>query len=103
APNWQVWAVERRENLLEDQSMFDKAKAGKATPQQVFDYYLGYLNNPNVNPHFQNIPTDKVTFARNWGMNTEMQDLRRVVLKAEKLRGRLVVAGHSLGGSLAPP
>src|SRR3954451_220688 len=23
---WQAWAVERRENLLEDQSMFDKAK-----------------------------------------------------------------------------
>jgi pimeloyl-ACP methyl ester carboxylesterase len=100
APNWQVWAVERRENLLEDQSVFDKAKAGKATPQQVFDYYLGYLNNPNVSPHFQNIPTDKVTFARNWGMNTEMQDLRRVVLKAEKLRGRVVVGGHSLGGSM---
>src|SRR4051794_7309589 len=37
---WQVWAVERRENLLEDHSIFNKAKEGKATPQQVFDYYL---------------------------------------------------------------
>src|SRR5689334_5051271 len=32
APEWQVWAVERRENLLEDQSVFDKGKAGTATP-----------------------------------------------------------------------
>ena len=32
AKGWQVWAVERRENLLEDHSMFNKAKAGKATP-----------------------------------------------------------------------
>jgi hypothetical protein len=24
-PGWQVWAVERRENLLEDQSMLDRA------------------------------------------------------------------------------
>src|SRR3954466_12882581 len=43
APKWQVWAVERRENLLEDQSMFDRAKAGTATPKQVFDYYLGWI------------------------------------------------------------
>src|SRR4051812_33634361 len=32
-PEWQVWAVERRENLLEDQSMFDKVKAAQATPE----------------------------------------------------------------------
>jgi hypothetical protein len=46
AKGWQVWAVERRENLLEDQSMLDRAKAGTATPRQVFDYYLGYLADP---------------------------------------------------------
>src|SRR3954449_13302302 len=27
APKWQVWSVERRENLLEDQSMLNQAKA----------------------------------------------------------------------------
>src|SRR5581483_1241029 len=32
APGWQVWSVERRENLLEDQSVFNRAKRGKATP-----------------------------------------------------------------------
>src|SRR5690242_221664 len=36
APGWQVWSVERRENLLEDQSMLDKVKAGTATAQQGF-------------------------------------------------------------------
>ena len=41
AKGWQVWSVERRENLLEDHSMLDRAKAGQATPQQLFDYYLG--------------------------------------------------------------
>src|SRR5919204_4040074 len=25
-PGWQVWSVERRENLLEDQSVFNRAK-----------------------------------------------------------------------------
>src|SRR5437870_7252096 len=40
---WQVWAIERRENLLEDHSMLNRAKNGKATPKQLFDYYLGFL------------------------------------------------------------
>src|SRR6185312_7320276 len=53
AKGWQVWAVERRENLLEDHSMLDRAKAGEATPQQLFDYYLGYLDDASVSPHFR--------------------------------------------------
>ncbi|HEY0632802.1 MAG TPA: hypothetical protein VGC98_12160, partial [Thermoleophilaceae bacterium] len=30
AKTWQVWAVERRENLLEDHSVLNRLKAGKA-------------------------------------------------------------------------
>src|SRR3954464_1481039 len=56
APGWQVWAVERRENLLEDQSVIDRAKAGTATPQDLYDYYLGWLKNPAITRHFQSIP-----------------------------------------------
>jgi pimeloyl-ACP methyl ester carboxylesterase len=100
APGWQVWSVERRENLLEDQSVFDRAKAGKATPQQGFDYYLGWLSDPSITPHFQLIPDSQVGYARGWGMNTEIQDLRRVVLRAQKLGGKVVVGGHSLGGTI---
>src|SRR5690242_10879181 len=33
-PDWQVWAVERRENLLEDHSVLDQAKDGLVTGQQ---------------------------------------------------------------------
>ena len=40
---WQVWAIERRENLLEDHSYLDKYVNGEATNQDVFDYYLGWL------------------------------------------------------------
>ena len=100
APGWQVWAVERRENLLEDQSMFDRAKAGKATPQQVFDYYLGWIKNSSVTSHVRLIPDSEVGYARQWGMNVEIGDLRRVVLRAQKLGGKVVVGGHSLGGSI---
>jgi pimeloyl-ACP methyl ester carboxylesterase len=100
SPGWQVWAVERRENLLEDQSMMNKAKAGKATGKQLFDYYLGYLTDNTVKTHFQSIPDASVQYAKQWGMNTEIGDLRRVVLEAEKLGGHVVVGGHSLGGSI---
>jgi pimeloyl-ACP methyl ester carboxylesterase len=100
APAWQVWAVERRENLLEDQSLFDRAKAGTATPKEVFDYYLGWLKDTSVTTHVRLIPDSEVSYARKWGMNTEIRDLRRVVLRAKKLGGKVVVGGHSLGGSI---
>jgi hypothetical protein len=99
-PNWQVWAVERRENQLEDQSVFNRAKAGHASPQKVFDYYLGYLADPGITDHFQAIPDDQVTYAKRWGLKTEIGDLRLVVERAERLGGRVVVGGHSLGGSI---
>jgi pimeloyl-ACP methyl ester carboxylesterase len=100
APGWQVWAVERRENLLEDQSVLDRAKAGTASPQEMFNYYLGWIKDPSITTHFQPIPDAQVTYAKQWGMNTEIEDLRRVVLRAEKLGGKVVVGGHSLGGSI---
>jgi pimeloyl-ACP methyl ester carboxylesterase len=100
AKDWQVWAVERRENLLEDQSMVDKAKAHKITAQQLSDYYVGWIENSAIKNHFELIPDSRVGFARQWGMNTEIQDLRRVVLRAQKRGGKVVVGGHSLGGSI---
>ena len=53
---WQVWSVERRENLLEDQSELNLFKEGKATATQLFDYYLGYLKDPAITHHFQLVP-----------------------------------------------
>src|SRR3954462_7479503 len=100
APGWQVWAVERRENLLEDQSVFDRVKAGQATAKQVFDYYLGWIKDSSVTTHMRLIPDSEVGYAREWGMNTEIQDLRRVVVRAKRLGGKVVVGGHSLGGSI---
>jgi pimeloyl-ACP methyl ester carboxylesterase len=100
ARSWQVWAVERRENQLEDHSVLDRAKMGAATGQELFDYYLGWLTNPSITTHFQLIPDADVAFAREWGMRVEIEDLRRVV-KAAKRRGRrVVVGGHSLGGTI---
>jgi pimeloyl-ACP methyl ester carboxylesterase len=100
AKGWQVWSVERRENQLEDQSVAEKAKEGKASARELFNYYLGWINNPAISKHFQPIPDSKVEFAKRWGMRVEIQDLRRVVKAAEARGGRVVVMGHSLGGSI---
>ena len=54
-PGWQVWSVERRENLLEDQSELNLFKKQEATATQLFDYYLGYLKDPAITHHFQTI------------------------------------------------
>ncbi len=100
SPKWQVWAVERRENLLEDHSSLDLGKTGKATIRQVFDYYLGWLKDSTITPHVRLIPDAEVGYAKQWGMATEIGDLRKVVLRAEKLGGKVVVGGHSLGGTI---
>jgi len=97
---WQVWSIERRENLLEDQSMLDRAKLGKASPKQVFDYYLGFLADPRIKRHFRFIPDSSVQFAKEWGMNVAVQDLHRVIEAARKLGGKVVLGGHSLGGAV---
>ena len=99
-PNWQVWSVERRENFLEDQSMLDAAKRGDATARDVFDYYLGYLTDPSVTDHYTPVPDADVPFARNWGMNVEVQDLRRVVRLASRHDRNVAMGGHSLGGTI---
>lgn len=101
-PNWQVWSVERRENFLEDQSKLDELKEGEATAQEFFDYYLGYLSDPGIADHYEPVESSAVPFARNWGMNVEVQDLHRVVRRASRGGKRNVaMAGHSLGGSIA--
>jgi hypothetical protein len=100
AMRWQVWAVERRENLLEDQSMLDRVKRGAAAPGQLFDYYLGWLTNPGVKRHVRLVPDSAVPFARTWGIRVAVGDLRRVVRAARRRGGRVVLGGHSLGGSI---
>ena len=99
-PGWQVWSVERRENLLEDQSMISRAKRGLANPKQLFHYYLGYINEGGIEPHMHLIPESAVMFAKNWGMNVAVEDLHTVIEKAKALGGKVVLSGHSLGGSV---
>jgi hypothetical protein len=97
---WQVWAVERRENLLEDHSRLNRAKARRIGGQELFDYYLGWLANSSITPHFRLIPDAEVAYAKRWGMRVEIEDLHRVVRAAKRAGRRVVLGGHSLGGTI---
>jgi pimeloyl-ACP methyl ester carboxylesterase len=97
---WQVWAVVRRESLLQDESALNRYKRHQVSATQLFDYYLGYLKTPSVKRHYTPVTTSSVAFAKSWGMNVAVQDLHRVIGAARKLGGRVVLGGHSLGGSV---
>ena len=100
SPDWQVWAVERRQNLLEDHSRLDSFDAGEIGNQELFDYYLGYLNDPTISDRHENVPDDTVGFAKNWGLEVAVEDTLIVVGEAAEKGGKVVLGGHSLGGSV---
>ncbi|MCW3039074.1 MAG: alpha/beta hydrolase [Solirubrobacterales bacterium] len=100
-PGWQVWSVARRETALEDQSVLDAASAGTATPQRLFDYYLGWLGDPSITSHFQPVADAAVPYARRWGMKVAIDDLHTVIALARRNGRDVVLGGHSLGGSIA--
>jgi pimeloyl-ACP methyl ester carboxylesterase len=97
----QVWALDRREQALEDTSMFERAADGKATLQDVFDYYLGSILDPGINPRFEFLDTRDMDYAENWGMKTVLNDTRAVVRQARRTGRRVILGGHSVGASLA--
>jgi hypothetical protein len=99
-PGWQVWSVERRENRLEDQSVLDEAKQGRANATTLFNYYLGWIKDASISPHFQPVPNASVAFAKRWGMKVAVMDLHAVIAAAHRLGGKVVLGGHSLGGSV---
>jgi hypothetical protein len=98
---WQVWAVDRRENLLEDHTVLDRARAGGVGGRELFDYYLGWIANPAVGRHYRPPPDDRVAFARRWGMRVAVADVARVVHAARAGGRDVVLGGHSLGGWIA--
>lgn len=101
-PNLQVWAEQRREGALEDNSMLVKALDGKVSVTQAFDYYLGWLDNPKITDHYQPLKNSQYQFADQWGLAVAMGDLHNVIEQAREGGHRTVIlGGHSLGGAEA--
>ena len=101
-PSLQVWAEDRREGALEDDSMLIKGLNGQATVQQVFDFYTGWLADKSITPHYQPLNPANFAFVKQWGLKVAMEDLHRVILKARAGgKRKVILGGHSLGGGEA--
>ena len=100
-PGLQVWAMDRREQALEDNSMMQKVLANKATPQQALDYYLGWTLNPAQKEKFIPLQAKDFAFMKDWGMQMQVEDARAVILQAKKQGKTVILGGHSLGASMA--
>jgi pimeloyl-ACP methyl ester carboxylesterase len=100
-PNLQVWALDRRSQALEDTSMFADALAGRISADEAFDYYLGWLLDPSIQPHYEPLDEEAFGFVRDWGLKVAIDDLRNVVGKANNRGREVVLGGHSLGASTA--
>ena len=97
----QVWAIDRRSQVLEDTAMFAMADAGAVPLQQMFDYYLGWISNGGTPAdHFEFVDAATVPFAREWGMEVALNDARKAVRSAGKGGRQVYLGGHSLGASL---
>ena len=100
-PDLQVWAIDRRSQALEDTAMFAQTLRGERSLQEMFDYYLGYLDGATPPTHHTFVNGNSHPYARQWGMQVALQDARAVVLKARnKGKREVILGGHSLGASL---
>jgi pimeloyl-ACP methyl ester carboxylesterase len=87
-PETQVWIVDRREQALEDTSVF-----ATRDPQRAQDYYLGF--------QYKRVAGEDAKFAANWGLKLQLADLRSVIRRARTGGRRVFLGGHSAGASTA--
>ena len=87
-PRTQVWIVDRREQAFEDTSVFEGRN-----PDAALDYYLGFK--------YHSVKGTDAKYVAEWGLATQLRDLRSVVKRAHAGGRRVILGGHSAGASTA--
>jgi hypothetical protein len=88
-PRTQVWIVDRREQAFEDTSVFERRD-----PDAAHDYYLGFK--------YHSVKGEDAKYVADWGLATQLRDLRAVVHRAGAGGRRdVILGGHSAGASTA--
>jgi pimeloyl-ACP methyl ester carboxylesterase len=95
----EVWAIDRRSNLLEDLRGMDTAEAS-GNPDIAQGYYFG-RETIDGEPFSGFTPAAQLTFMSEWGLRTHAEDLRRVIALVPEAdrQGHVFLMGHSLGGA----
>lgn len=88
----QVWAMDRRGAELEDTFGFRLND-----PDKAFSYYL---KGETVDGHkFTPVAPADAPYVADWGLTTAMDDLHQVIERARWSGRKVILGGHSLGGS----
>jgi pimeloyl-ACP methyl ester carboxylesterase len=97
----EVWAIDRRSNLLEDTHGSDVAEVRQDTSYAERYYVEGEAVEGKTFAGFKD--QSDLPFESEWGMATTIDDLRAVVslVPAAERKGRVVLLGHSLGATIA--
>jgi pimeloyl-ACP methyl ester carboxylesterase len=95
-PKLEVWAIDRRANLLEDRSAMQEA-IRQRNPQLAQDYYIKNLAQDNG---FKVLTPQELSFMAQWGLDVHLRDLHHVIKRAREYAPTVILGGHSLGGSL---
>ncbi|MDI3288954.1 alpha/beta fold hydrolase [Polyangium sp. 15x6] len=97
---FEAWAIDRRSNLLEDHHGLDVAEFRK-DPEIAKRYY--FEDEPAEGKTFAGfLDQASVDYASEWGLDTTIGDLRRVVelVATEERKARVFLVGHSLGATI---
>ncbi len=97
----EVWAIDRRANLLEDLRGLDAAEA-LGDSNVARGYYFG-TDTVGGEAFGGFLTQSDVPYESEWGLATHFADLRALVrtVAAASRRGHVFLMGHSLGGTMA--
>jgi dienelactone hydrolase len=96
----EVWAIDRRANLLEDLRGMNTAEA-MDNPRLAQQYYFG--RETVGGQGFEGfLRQSEVPFMSEWGLQTHVHDVRSVIhaVPEQARRARVFLMGHSLGASM---
>lgn len=94
----EVWAIDRRSNLLEDLRGLDAAEAMRA-PDLARGYYFRGETVGGA-PFGGFLAQEDVPYLSEWGLAVHLGDLRALIERVATPEARVVLMGHSLGGSM---
>ncbi len=97
----EVWAIDRRSNLLEDLTGLDTAEM-TGNPEIAYRYYFG-LDTINGERFPGFLFQSELGYMSEWGLETHVEDLHRVISLVPEAdrQGHVFLLGHSLGASFA--
>ncbi|MFO0559386.1 MAG: hypothetical protein U0269_15325 [Polyangiales bacterium] len=97
----EVWAIDRRSNLLEDLAGMNAAEAMN-DPELARGYYVTRAVTVNGQRFGGYLPAASASLAymSEWGLPMLIDDIRAVIARAGMGKQRVTLLGHSLGGSI---